>query len=250
MRKAGRSDGSGGRFPGGKYLAAGAALVLIASYLFYRSLIPAILLSPVSFVVAGRLKERESAKWSDALRRQYADGLRAFSSALKAGYAPENAVSYAAEECRILYGETAPITQEYEKLEGAVGMNRSLEEGFQELAERAELSEAELFAEVFAVARRSGGNLVRIVEETCRVLEEHIRTQEEIRTALRAREMEQQVMMAAPLLLLLFFTVFSPDYLTVMYETLFGRAVMTVCLGIYLLACFLSDRILEAERVG
>lgn len=235
---------------GARYLAAGFALDLLASWLFYRSLVPALFLIPAALIVAKRLKSREKNRWADALRRQYADGLRAFASALKAGYAPENAVGLAAGECRILYGENTPITVEYEKLARAAGMNRPLEEGFQELADRSELSEAELFAEVFTVARKSGGNLVQIVEETCRVLEEHVKAQEEIRTVLRSREMEQHIMMAAPLLLLLFLTLFSPGYMDVMYETLFGRVVMTVCLLIYLAACLLSDRILEAERVG
>ena len=222
----------------------------LLAWLFFRSFWAILFLSPLAFVFADRLKTAEEGKRREELRKAYADRLDAFCTALKAGYAPENAIGYAARELSLLYGKDAPIAAEYSRMEQGIHMRQTPEAQFAALAERCGLPEASLFAEVFAVVRKSGGNLVSIVEETGSLLRDHIHTRQEIQTALRAREMEQNMMKAAPLLMLVYLMVFSPGYLDVLYEGLMGRAVMSACLALYLIAWHLADKVLEAERVA
>ena len=48
-----------------------------------------------------------------------------------------------------------------------------------------------------------------------------------------------------PLFILVYVRFASPELLRVMYETLAGRLVMTLCLIVYLFAVFLAERILR-----
>ena len=215
--------------------------------MFFRSVLAVVMLLPLVYVFMVKLEKEARAKRREEFKKAYADGLAAFCTALKAGYAPENAIGYAFRELTLLYGRDAPITVEYSRMEQGIRMQQTPEAQFAAFAAKCGLPEASLFAEVFAVVRKSGGNLVSVVEETGSLLRDHIHTQQEIRTALRAREMEQGIMKAAPLLMLLYLTVFSPGYLDVLYEGLFGRAVMSVCLALYLFAWHLADQVSEVE---
>ena len=117
-------------------------------------------------------------------------------------------------------------------------MNRAFGEALGDFARRSGLEDIQNFSEVFLAARKSGGELVRIIAEK-------IRIQEDIMTATAARRMEQRIMSAIPLLIVFYIELTSPGFFDLLYGTAAGRVVMTVCLGIYLGACSLSKRILE-----
>ena len=51
--------------------------------------------------------------------------------------------------------------------------------------------------------------------------------------------------MVIPFLMILYIDATSPGFFAVMYETVFGRLVMSGCLAMYLLSCYLSRKILD-----
>ena len=228
----------------------GLAIDALLAMLFYRSAIMIVVLLPIAWYFAKEDAKGQEDRKKERFRRQFADGMKSFSAGLRAGYAPENAIDYAARECHLLYEEGEPVTVEFDRMAAAVRMNHTPEAAFSELAARSGLSEASLFAEVFGAARKGGGNLIRIVGDTVEILESHIRIQDEIVTALRAKEMEQHIMNLIPMLVLLYMNLASPKYLSWMYGSLPGRVVMTICLVLYAAAYRMSVKILEAEKVG
>jgi hypothetical protein len=50
-----------------------------------------------------------------------------------------------------------------------------------------------------------------------------------------------------PIFIVLYIDSTSPGFFNLMYSTLIGRAVMTVCLIIYLFAYYLSGKLLDIE---
>jgi tight adherence protein B len=137
-----------------------------------------------------------------------------------------------------MYLELAEINQ-------SVQLGIAIEKLFAEFGARSGVEDISSFAEVFAFAKRSGGDLVKIIETTTEHMRFKQETEQEIMVAVASRKLEQKVMNVVPLFILAFLRVSSGDYLNVMYGNLFGILVMTGCLLTYAASVFLSDRILS-----
>ena len=128
-----------------------------------------------------------------------------------------------------------------------VRLNRTFEEAFGDLAVRSGLEDIRNFAEVFLAARRSGGELMKIISRTADIIGEKIRIQEDILTATASRRLEQRFMSAIPFLIVFYIELTSPGFFGILYTTLTGRLLMTACLAVFLAAQAVSKRILEIE---
>lgn len=126
-------------------------------------------------------------------------------------------------------------------------MNRSVEQVMMEFADRSGLDDVKNFAEVFAAAKRSGGELVSIISHTAGIIRDKVQIQEEIATMTASRQFEQKIMNLIPFMLVLYIDFTSPGFFKLMYETTAGRGIMTVCLVIYGVAYVLAKQILRIE---
>ena len=224
-----------------------AARLGVFAYLFYRSLLGFVILLPLSVVLVRQMKMQETAAQRQALAVRFKDGLLALSASLQAGHSAENAMEDAAGELAFLYGKEDRMTGEFARIRMRIGMNVPLEQAVREFAERIGLLEAECFAEVFQAARRTGGTLGSIIQETVQVIAGRLEVQEEIFTMLRGRQYEQRLMQVIPLAILFYMNQTSPEFFQVLYETGIGRIVMTVCLAVYFIAAALAKRISAIE---
>ena len=225
----------------------GTLMAAAAAYSCYRSLaafavfmIPACLY-PVFYEKKWRKEQLRK------LEGQFKEAIQIMSGALSAGYSAENAVSVSLRELEQLYGPGEMIVREFAAMEGEMKLNRPVEEVFQNFADRSGLEEAERFAQIFQIAKRSGGKLVPIICRTVSIMEDRGQVKEEILTMTASVQFEQKVMRVIPFLMILYIDMTSPGFFQVMYETVMGKVIMSSCLAVYLLSCFLSHRILDIK---
>ena len=147
----------------------------------------------------------------------------------------------------MLLGGEAYIVREFELLSHLVSMNIPVEKAMDEFAERAGVDDIRNFARVLRVAKRSGGDLVPIINQTADTIGDRIQMKEDILTITASRRFEQNIMNMVPLMLVIYIDFSNPGFFTVMYTTPVGRAVMTGCLVVYLLSIALSWKILNIE---
>lgn len=217
------------------------------AYVFYRSPAVFFLFLPAGFFWPLIRRNGYRKKRQEELRLQFKEAIRILASSLSAGYAVENAFTAGAGELAELYGKEAMITREFSYIAHQLTMNRTVEALLLDFAVRSGLEEVQQFAEIFAVSKRSRGELVSVVSHVVHVIGVRIQVQEEIRTMTAEKQLEQKIMSLMPVLIVLYVDLTSPGFFAPMYETLAGRLVMTVCLTVYLGACLLSVRILEME---
>lgn len=218
-------------------------LTMALSYGFYRSWHAILLLWPVGVVWFIHCMSEEKRKKLENGKGSFRDGMRSISSALSAGYSPENAVREAAKELEQLYGGRDEVVREFKLMVRKLNMNRPVEVVLMEAADELGLEDLQSFAEVFGVARKSGGQLVTIINDTVEVMEEKQATEAEVATVLSGKQFEQKILTVFPLALIAYLNISAEDFFSVLYTTLFGRVVMTVCLLIYLAAMYLSWKI-------
>lgn len=225
----------------------GVGFAAAAAYVFYRSLPVFILLSPFGLcyplVKKGELKERRLKQ----LNLEFKEGILILSSFLSAGYSVENAFTASVRELTAMYGTDGLITAEFTYMEGQIRMNRPVEQVFMEFGDRGGLEDVRNFAEVFAAAKRSGGDLVSIINHTSGVIRDKVKIQEEIGAMTASRQFEQKIMNLIPFFLVLYIDFSSPGFFDLMYETGAGRGIMTACLVICAAAYVLAGKILSIE---
>lgn len=219
----------------------------MTAYVFYRSAAVFFLFLPAGFLWPLMCRNGYRKKRQEELRLQFKEAIRILASSLSAGYAVENAFTAGAGELAELYGKEAMITREFSYIAHQLTMNRTVETLLLDFAVRSGLEEVQQFAEIFAVSKRSRGELVSVVNHVVHVIGIRIQVREEIRTMTAEKQLEQKIMSLMPVLTVLYVDLTSPGFFAPMYETLAGRLVMTVCLAVYLGACLLSVRILEME---
>ena len=230
------------------YGAAGAGLALLIDFIFYRSLIFLVLLLPLTVIFPRAMARRLRKRRQEKLASQFKDAILALSAALQAGYSAENAWSEAYEEMVCIYGKDGMITRELAQMVRAIAINEAPENVILEFGARSGLAEAESFAEVFCLAKRSSGDLVAIIDNTARTIGEKLRVREEIATVTAAKQLEETVMTFIPAGIILYLNLSFDGFLDVLYQGAAGRAVMTVCLLIYGAAVALGFYMVGEER--
>jgi tight adherence protein B len=229
------------------YLVEGGALIVLMGYFFYQSWIAVICLAPVLILFLRQKKKELANKRKQELNVQFKDLLLSVSANLKAGYSVENAFRESYRDMEMLYGTYSPIVQELRHIISGLENNIVLEQLLYSLGQRSHQPDIMQFADVFMIAKRSGGNMTEILAKTAMVIEQKIETDKEIQLMISAKKMEQKIMNIVPFLIIFYVGTTSRGFFDVLYHNLIGIIIMTVCLFFYGAAYLLSKRIVEIE---
>ena len=229
------------------YGAEGILLAAVLDYVFYRSFLWILLIFPAGILFPLALKKKLKQRRMEKLRGEFKDAILAVASGLNAGYSVENAFAVSLKEMEEIHGSDSMIAQEIRLILRKVRLNLTFEEALGDFAKRSGLDDVKNFSDVFLAARKSGGELMEIIARTAEIIGEKIRIQEEILTATASRRMEQKIMSAIPILIVVYIELTSPGFFEILYSTMGGRILMTICLGIYLVSCQLAKSFLEIE---
>lgn len=217
----------------------------VFAYVFYRSFLGAAALPLVLWDLFRREKKAKIRQRKERLCLQFTDTVLAVSAGMQAGRAAENAFLEVEKEIRTLYGKDCEMAKELALLRKGLKNQFPLEELLRSLGERSHVEEIRDFTEVFAAAKRLGGNLREIIGRTAQMTQQRIEVEREIETLLSAKKYEQKVMVWIPFLLFGYMQISSPGFFDILYHNAAGILVMSVCLLLYLSACALGERFMD-----
>lgn len=229
------------------YLLEGAALAAGIGWLFYQSAIAMVILSPLCIPYSMYRAKGNREKEKRILSEQFRDMLGSVNNALRAGDSPENAFREGYSEMVYEFGESSPICRELVRVVNGLDNRIPLEALLEDFAKRADTEEIREFAEVFRIAKRGGGNMVEILARTSVLIEERLDVENEIRIMLGNRKLEQRIMDITPFMIIFYIGLTSPGFFDVLYHNAEGAAFMTICLGAYLAALVISEKILAVK---
>lgn len=219
------------------------AVTALFSYVFYRSWIGLFVLPAAVYLESkGERRARIRAR-KERLAIQFKDAVLTVGSSMQAGQSVENAFLEAEREICALYGKESEMAGELSLIRKGLRNQLPLEQMLLSLGERSHVEEIRDFSEVFAVAKRLGGNLKEIIGRTAELTGQRMEVEREIQTMLSSKKYEQKVMMAIPFLLFGYIQLTSGGFFDVLYHNAAGSLVMTVCLLLYLSACVLAGRL-------
>ncbi len=225
----------------------GALVIAGFAWFFYRSFLAALLLSPLLMPFYVKEKKDLERKRSRELGIQFRDALMSVSTNQKAGYSVENAFAEAVGDMTMLYGKGSLIVKELTRIVKGLKNNITLEKLLEDLGERSGNADIREFAGVFAVAKRSGGNMTQMMSDTVSVIGEKLTVENEIDVMLAAKRMEARIMDVVPFFILIYVGITLPGFFEPLYHNMTGIAVMSGCLGVYIFAYLLSEKIIAVE---
>ncbi len=230
-----------------KYTGIVLALISLVAYVFYRSFIAVILFSPAIPIYLIINKKRLIERRRDRLEEEFKEAIIVFTALLNAGYSMENAVRESLSQLKSMYKSMPLIISELEIMQKGIRMNMPVEKLFEELGERSGVEDIRNLARVIRIAKRSGGEMVSIMNNTVQAIQDRARLKRELLLLTSAKRFEQKIMNVFPVVIILYVNLTSPELFGVMYTSLAGRIVMSVCLMVYVLAIYISKKILDIE---
>lgn len=222
-------------------------VLAVCGYLFYGNCILAALLP----FVYGRAKklycDYRAERRKNQLLLQFRDFLYSLSGSFAAGRHMGEALEEAQRNLGDIYSGSL-MEEEIAAMSCRIRETGQSElEALEDFAFRSGLTDVEDFAEVFGACRKTGGDMVSAAGKAAAVIGEKIGVEQEIRTIVSQKKLEGRIIMAMPVMVILFLQAASPDYLSVMYTTLAGRLLMTGALAAVVGAGIMIERITQID---
>lgn len=215
------------------------------AYFFYRSLLAMVPLTAVGIFAFRKFTRDKAERAREELAVQFRECILSVAASLQAGYSVENAFLECRQDMVLMYGEDALICGELNFIRRGLNVNITLEELLLDMASRSGCDDIAQFAQIFSLAKRNGGNMAEIIRSSAGQIGKQIELRQEIQMLLGGKKMELSVMKVMPFGILLYIDMGNPGYFASLYHNLAGIGIMTGCMGVYLGAYLLGERIMK-----
>ena len=230
------------------YFIQGIVIVALFGKLFYDSWIAMIILLPIIIPWVCIQKKNAKQQKCRMVGIQFKDAIFSVLTALKAGYSIENAFLDAQKDMGLLYGNNSDICFYLDKVTKGLRNGVSVEKLILSMGKESENADIIDFAQVFSVAKRSGGNMTEIIERTIGVISQKINVEKEIDVLISAKRLEARIMNCVPFFIISYISITSPGFFNVLYHNPFGIILMTICMLTYCFSFLLSEKIIRSSR--
>lgn len=222
-------------------------ILFLTVWLYYRSVWPIVVLWPAGVWYYRSLERECIEKKKGEFLAQFKEAIQSMASSLYTGYSVENAVKETQKEMCLMYSENEMICKELKVMVQQIYIRLPAEQIFEDFAKRVRLEDVRNFADVFAAAKRSGGDMIGIIRNTVEQIGDKIDVRREIDTLLAAKQYEFKVMAVIPYTIIAYMTLSFPEFMDCLYGNIIGTGVMSVCLGIYLAAYAFGVKLVKIE---
>ena len=207
-------------------------VALLVALLFYRNILFGAVIIPFlprlkKFAVE-ILKERRRQEYL----MQFKDFLFIAATSIGAGRSMKDSIEEAIPRMVDIYDEDAILVREMKLVHQRI--EHGNEDDVDVLADLAALSGQEDvidFVTIYATCKITGASLIRAMNQAAMVIIDKMTIEREIRELIRRKEQEGLIILLAPVVVILFLNLASPDYIAPMYETIRGRLIMTGMIG-------------------
>lgn len=218
---------------------------VVICYLFYDSGKAFFLLAPFAVFDYRMLRVKKLEEQKRNLTQQFKSMIESLINSLGAGYSLEGAFEAAKRDLTLVYDRDAIIFDELDRILAGLRMNVPLEKLLQDFGERSGIDDIQDFSNVVAAAKRSGGNLIRIIQKTVNCITDKLAVEEEIETLITAKKLEKSIMMVMPYGIIFYLRLGNGAFFDVLYHNTLGVLLMTFFLILIYAADLWASRIME-----
>ena len=213
--------------------------------LFFDSWLAVLMISPIAIPWTLLQRKNESIRKCRQIGIQFKDAIFSVLTSLKAGFSIENSFLEARRDMDLLYGKNSDISFYLSRISKGLKNSVPLEKLIFGMGKETGNSDIQDFALVFAVAKRSGGNMTEIIDRTIIVISGKLEVEKEIDVLISAKRLEAKIMNMVPFFIIFYISITSPGFFDALYHNFFGIILMTVCMVIYCISYVLSEKIVN-----
>ncbi len=215
----------------------------LIAWLFFQSPMGLVCVPFCEAVVLIQNKKQQEQTLKESEQALFTEYLGFVKEALMVGYSLEQAVGEGRKGMLTTLKKEHFFLRAIIRLERKLQLGTTVEEAFSQWAEEAKCEDIREFAEVLFIAKRTGGAVWQVIENTESVIRDKQETMRYIRSVLHSREYEAKVMKCMPFAMLLYLQMFMPDYLAPLYHNVVGVCIMSLVLVIYFVLCVVLDKV-------
>lgn len=230
-----------------KSLAVASGVCIAITWSFFREFAFFPLALPFAICVYVNGVKAERSRQKNAMRRSCRDACIVLSSELAAGASLEQGICRTGSQLGAMWSMDSEFLKNWRLMERRIVMRESAEEAFSDFAKRTGLTEALELAGLISFSKRGAGRIGGLLKTFAAQLEQELSVEEEIAIKLTEKRLELGIMCVMPAFIAVYMQLSSYDLVSVLYETLWGRVFMSVCLLLYCLAYGLGRSFL---RIG
>lgn len=228
-----------------KYSLIGALYYFVLTYLFFHSYILSIISLLLFYVYLIKMDQKKKDDMDMQLRVEFKEAIYALSSSLGAGTSVERAFIKSYEDLSLVYGESSYILPYWGDVVKKISMNVPLENCLEEMAKDSDLEEIQNFASIFSIGKSKGGNLLEVIKNAVMTIGEKIDLNNELDVLIASKKYEQKILSFIIPAMILFFNIFSPEFLLPLYTNLKGKVIMLIAMLVYLISIKIGEKIVN-----
>lgn len=222
-------------------------ITAVTAWLYYRSGWALLILCPLGIGYYQSLKDECIERKKNEFLLQFKEMIQSMASTLGAGYSVENAMKETYKEMLLMYSKEDMISRELAIMVQQVHIQIPMEQILEEFSNRVRLEDIRSFSAVFGAAKRSGGDMIGIIRDSVHQIGDKIDVKREIDTLLAAKRYEFKVMSVIPYGIIAYMTLSFPEFMECLYGNVIGIGVMSICLGIYIIAYVFGVKLVKIE---
>ncbi len=178
---------------------------------------------------------------------EFKDFITLLSGSINAGYSLEKALVRVLQDLEKEDKAFCYILPELRRIKNGVNLNMKVEDLLIDMGENLDLQEIKDFSHLIATAKVYGGNIMRLIDQTRKSLEDKVQVETELKTMISAKRLEGRIMTLVPFFIVGYMRFTNPGYMDFMYEGLLGRVTMSVALLIIVAMIIVIKKIVEIE---
>ncbi len=217
-------------------------------YLLYRSFILVLATPFIYFFLLKILAAYKKKKLKKAFNSEFKDFLYSLSGSFGTGRHLLEALLEADKNLSKVYPDDSQMIVEIRKILMHLRLTGYDEiKVLEEFKLRRPTEDVIDFVEMYKSCRESGGDFAGVLSKGATLIAEKLTIDREIEAITYQKKFEGRIIGTMPIVLLVFLNIFAPEYIEPLYEGFSGRIVMTISLGLTILAFFMIERITEIE---
>lgn len=218
-------------------------------YVFYHDVFIAFIVSAAAAPFLERsYSDSRIKKRRRQLRVQFCDMLESMSVAARAGNTELHALEAALNDLRLTYNDDADIIREVTDILNKYRNGIQLRVLFNDFGERSGVDDIISFGQIFEAIEGKSNKFADIIRQTQQVISDKIEIEQEIETVLTAPKQETGMMLVMPVLLMwLFSSDGEQGMMGMLFTTVFGRILTTVCVAVFGASFLLAQKMTDIK---
>mgnify|MGYP004571085735 FL=1 len=188
-------------------------------------------------IILNRKEKNDKKKIENQLLR----GIIIMNNAFKAGNSTIQALKIACDEL------PEPIKGEFSKMYKEMCYGLSVEVVFDRFAKRVDLEEAKYISSSLIILNKTGGNIINVFSSIERTLYDKKKLREEQKSLIVSSDMVVKVLFCLPIIFVGIIYLLSPDYFSVLFNSILGYLVLGIMLIMFIIYVILLRKILKVK---